>query len=47
MDLLIAEEVAKQATEYIRKLLDKIKELEAENKRLRVESCENRKSLHS
>ena len=47
MDLLIAEEVAKQATEYIRKLLEKIEELEAENERLRVELCENRKSLHS
>ena len=44
MDLKIAEEVARQATGYIRKLLEEIEQLKAENDRLRAELCERQKS---
>ena len=43
MELKIAEEVARQAVEEIRKLRDIIAELTAENDRLRAELCEKAK----
>lgn len=43
MDLKIAEEVARQAVEEIRKLREIIAELTAENDRLRTELCEKQK----
>ena len=43
MELKIAEEVARQAVEEIRKLRDIIADLTAENDRLRAELCEKAK----
>lgn len=43
MELKIAEEVARQAVEEIRKLRDIIAELTAENDRLRAALCEKAK----
>lgn len=42
-DLKVAEEVARQAVEEIRKLRGIITELTAENERLRAELCEEKK----